>query len=52
MDFKIEATNCLSFSDAELTGLLKEVYVGEGYVNAEQAETMLEAAAIRSRVKI
>lgn len=52
MDLKIEATNCLDFSDAELTALLKEVYVGEGYVEAEQAETMLEAAAIRSRGNI
>jgi ribosomal protein S18 acetylase RimI-like enzyme len=52
MDFKIEATNCLDFSDAELSELLKEVYVGEGYVDAEQAETMFEAAAIRSRGKI
>lgn len=52
MDFKIEATNCLDFSDAELAGLLKEVYVGEGYVDAEQAETIFEATAIRSRGKI
>lgn len=52
MDFKIEATNCLDFSDAELAALLKEVYVGEGYVGAEQAETLFEAAAIRSRGKI
>jgi ribosomal protein S18 acetylase RimI-like enzyme len=52
MDFKIEATNCLDFSDAELAGLLTEVYVGEGYVDAEQAETIFEAAAIRSRGKI
>ena len=49
MDFKIEATNCVGFSDAELAKLLKEVYVGEGYVDAEQAETIFEADAIRSR---
>lgn len=49
MDFKIEATNCVDFSDAELAELLKEVYVGEGYVDAEQAETIFEADAIRSR---
>ena len=52
MDFKIEATNCVDFSDAELAELLKEVYVGEGYVGTEQAETLFEAAAIRSRGKI
>jgi ribosomal protein S18 acetylase RimI-like enzyme len=49
MEFKIEATNCIGFSDSELSGLLKEVYVGEGYVDAEQAETIFEAAAVRSR---
>jgi ribosomal protein S18 acetylase RimI-like enzyme len=52
MEFKIESTNCLNFSDAELAELLKEVYVGEGYVDPEQAETMFEAAAIRSRGKV
>lgn len=52
MDFKIEATNCVDFSDAELAEFLKEVYVGEGYVSAEQAKTIFEAAAIRSRGKI
>ncbi|MFT4517608.1 MAG: hypothetical protein ACI93D_001200, partial [Gammaproteobacteria bacterium] len=48
MEFKIEATNCMDFSDSELSGLLKEVYVGEGYIDAEQAETILEASAVRS----
>ncbi|CCK77530.1 conserved hypothetical protein [Oleispira antarctica RB-8] len=52
MDFKIEATNCLDFSDAELSELLTEVYVGEGYVGAEQAATMFKAATVRSRGKI
>ncbi|MFT4763783.1 MAG: ribosomal protein S18 acetylase RimI-like enzyme [Oleispira sp.] len=52
MDFKIEATDCLDYSDTELSELLTEVYVGEGYVDAEQAVTMFEAAAIRSRGKI
>jgi len=52
MDFKIEATNCLDFSDSELSELLKEVYVGEDYVDEEQAEALFEAAAIRSRGKI
>lgn len=49
MDFKIESTNCLNFSDSELSELLREVYVGEGYVEPELAETLFEAAAIRSR---
>ena len=52
MDFKIEAKNCLDFSDDELVELLKKVYVDEGYVDAEQAETLFEATAIRSRGKI
>jgi len=52
VEFKIEATNCIDFSDYELSELLKEVYVGEGYVDAKQAETIFEAAAIRSRGKI
>jgi ribosomal protein S18 acetylase RimI-like enzyme len=52
MEFKIEATNCLGFSDAELAELLKEVYLSEGYVDPEQAETMFEADAIRARGKI
>jgi len=52
MDFKVESTNCLNFSDSELSELLREVYVGEGYVEAGLADTMFEAAAIRSRGKI
>jgi ribosomal protein S18 acetylase RimI-like enzyme len=52
MDFKIESTNGLDFSDAELSALLTEVYVGEGYVDAVQAETLFEAAAIRARGRI
>ena len=52
IDFTIESTNCLGFSDSELSELLKEVYVGEGYIEAEQAEVILEAEAIRSRGKI
>ena len=49
MDFKIEATNCLGFPDSELSELLNDVYVGEGYTEAELAESLFDAAAIRSR---
>lgn len=52
MDFKIEATNCLDFSDSELSGLLSDVYVGEGYTEAELADALFDASAIRSRGRI
>lgn len=52
MDFKIEATNCLGFPDSELSELLNDVYVGEGYTEAELAESLFDAAAIRSRGRI
>lgn len=52
MDFKIEATNCLDFPDSELSGLLSDVYVGEGYTESELAEALFDATAIRSRGRI
>tara|TARA_R110001583_G_C5568683_1_gene401858 strand:- start:584 stop:1069 length:486 start_codon:yes stop_codon:yes gene_type:complete len=52
MDFKIETTNCLGFPDSELSELLIDVYVGEGYTEAELAETLFDATAIRSRGRI
>lgn len=52
MNFKIESTNCLDFPDSELSGLLSDVYVGEGYTEIELAETLFDATAIRSRGKI
>lgn len=52
MDFKIETTNGFDFSDSELSELLKEVYVSEGYTDVEHAEVIFDAAAIRSRGNI
>lgn len=49
MEFLIETTNGNSFSDTELSDLLKEVYVEEGYTREDQAKVMFEADAIRSR---
>lgn len=49
MEFKIEASNAKGFSDSELSELLKDVYVEEGYTGADQGELMFEAGAIRSR---
>ena len=52
VEFKIESKNALGFSDSELSELLKEVYVGEGYAGSELGETLFEAAAVRSRGKM
>ena len=49
MKFKIEATDNIDIPDVELSSLLKEVYVGGGYVEAEYAEALFEPSAIRSR---
>ena len=52
MDFKIEAANALDFPDSELSELLNDVYVGDGYVGAELAETLFDATSVRSRGRI
>ena len=46
MDFNIEATNCFDFSDFELSELLSDVYVGDGYVETELAETLFDANSV------
>lgn len=55
MEFKISQSKYentdggIDSSGDELSNLLKEVYVGGGYVEAEQAESLFAPAAIRSR---
>lgn len=52
MEFRIEAKNGIDICDDELSGLLKDVYIGEGYAGTEHAETLFNPDAIRSRGKI
>jgi ribosomal protein S18 acetylase RimI-like enzyme len=49
MKFIIEVADEIDIPDVELSSLLKEVYVGGGYVEAEYAEALFESSAIRSR---
>jgi len=49
MEFEIGEATLLKVEDIELTGLLMNVYVAGGYTPADEAATLFEATAVRTR---
>jgi len=49
MQFVIKSATSLYVSDSEINELLTHVYVNEGYVSIETAETLFDPSAVRNR---
>lgn len=49
MEFEIGFANQLGLTDSELSELLYAVYVDEGYVTAQVADTIFEPSLVRAR---
>lgn len=48
-DFQVRSGEAATCSDAELEGLLYSVYVGGGFTDADVAQNLLSASAVRAR---
>lgn len=49
MEFNIDTANVLKIKDMELSELLQQVYVGGGFVDADQAISLFDPSAVRQR---
>lgn len=49
MEFRIDSAVSLAVSDAEITDLLSQVYVVEGFTAPEVAKILFAASAVRSK---
>lgn len=49
MEFEIDSADILKIDDVELSELLTQVYVDEGYASSDEAAYLFEPAAVRKR---